>query len=69
MWDAPTDRTPATEYVVTIYNIDNGKKVQSVRVKDERYVFKKVIAGARFKYEVQRLDVHRKPSETVVITD
>lgn len=64
-WKAPADKTPATEYTVTIYNQSTGKRVQSVKVKDEFYQFKKPVGGGQFRFEVQRLDIHRKPSGIV----
>lgn len=69
MWDAPPDKTPATEYTVQIVNEANGKRIQSVRVKEERYEFKKVVSGTPYRYEVQRTDVHRKPSDPVVLSE
>ncbi|WP_235615819.1 cadherin-like beta sandwich domain-containing protein [Brevibacillus reuszeri] len=69
-WSAPSDKTPATDYTVTIYNETTGKRVQSVKVKDEYFDFRKVGgADQRYRYEVQRLDVHRKPSDAVVIVE
>ncbi|MGG4499049.1 cadherin-like beta sandwich domain-containing protein [Brevibacillus reuszeri] len=69
-WNAPSDKTPATDYTVTMYNESTGKRVQSVKVKDEYFDFRKVGgADQRYRYEVQRLDVHRKPSDVVIVVE
>lgn len=69
VWKAPANKTPATEYEVAVFNENTGKRVQSIRVKSEEYEFKKISPGTTYRYEVRRLDVHRKPSIPMILSE